>query len=98
MDREPEGTDFPPDLSILLNLEAVMVDRFIVVDTVAGRLEADLVKSFLHARGIQCELSQESVGTIYGISVGSLGVVEILVPSRQGKKARQALKEYHRSG
>ena len=74
-----------------------MVDRFIVVDTVAGRGEADLVQSFLHARGIKCELSQESAGWIYGIGVGPLGEVDILVPSRQGKQACEALKEYHKA-
>jgi hypothetical protein len=74
-----------------------MVDRFIVVDTVAGRVEADLVRSFLHARGINCELSQETAGWIYGIGVGPLGEVDILVPSGQGKQAREALKEFHKA-
>jgi hypothetical protein len=73
-----------------------MVDRFIVIDTLSGRVEADLVRSFLHARGIKSELSQESAGWVYGIGVGPLGEVDILVPSSQGKAAREALKEYHK--
>jgi hypothetical protein len=72
-----------------------MVDRFVVVDTVSGRTEAEIVRSFLHAKGIQCEISQEAVGWVYGLEVGPLAKVEVLVPSRQGKKAREALKEFH---
>ncbi|HJW89494.1 MAG TPA: hypothetical protein VJ436_02510 [Anaerolineales bacterium] len=74
-----------------------MVDRFIVVDTVSGRTEAEFLISFLQARGIKCELSQEAVGWVYGMGVGPLAEVDILVPSNQGKQAREALKEYHKT-
>ena len=74
-----------------------MVDRFIVVDTVSGRTEAEFLLSFLEARGIQCELSQEAIGWVFGIGVGPLSEVDILVPSHQGKQAREALKEYHKA-
>lgn len=74
-----------------------MVDRFIVVDVVSGRLEAELVHSYLQAQGIRCEINQESAGWIHGLVTGPLGEVEILVPSRQGKQARQAIKAYHQA-
>jgi hypothetical protein len=74
-----------------------MVDRFIVIDTVSGRTEAEFLLSFLRARGIKCELSQEAIGWVYGLGVGPLAEVDILVPSRQGKQARQAIKEYHKA-
>ena len=74
-----------------------MVDRFIVVDKVSGRTEAEILRSYLQAIGVQCELSQEAAGWVYGMGVGPLAEVEILVPSSQGKQARQALKEYHHS-
>lgn len=48
----------------------------------------------LQARGIQCELSQESLGWIYGIELGPLGKVDLLAPSSQAKKARQVLREF----
>ncbi len=73
-----------------------MVDRFVVIDTVSGRTEAEILRSFLHARGIQCEISQEAVGWVYGLTAGPFANVDILVPSRQGKAAREALKEYHK--
>ena len=74
-----------------------MVDWFVVVDTLYGRTEAELIRSYLRARGVQCEISQEALGSIYGISAGPLGNAEILVPSHQAKQARQALRDYHRA-
>ncbi len=74
-----------------------MVDQFIVVDTVMGQVEAEIVRGFLNARGIKCELSQEAIGKIYSTGIGLTGCVDILVPSKQGKQAREAIKEYHRA-
>ena len=72
-----------------------MVDRYIVVDTISERTEAELLRSMLQARGVQCELSHEAAGWVYGIGIGPLAEVELLVPSHQSKLARQILKEYH---
>ena len=77
--------------------EGTMADQFVVVDTVSGRTEAEFLRSFLRARGIQCVISQEAVGWIYGFGVGPLASVEILVPSHQSKEARAAIKEYRKS-
>jgi hypothetical protein len=74
-----------------------MSDEFIVVETVSGRGMAEVLRSFLQAQGVQCELSQEALGIVYGMTVGALGSVDLLVPSRQGKQARELLKDYHRS-
>jgi hypothetical protein len=73
-----------------------MSDRFIVVYVAAGQMEGELLKSFLQARGIQCVLSEEAVGWVYGFGVGPLAEVQVLVPSHQGKQARAALKQYQR--
>jgi hypothetical protein len=74
-----------------------MVDRFVVVYKARGRTEAEIVRSFLQAKGIQCEISQEAVGWIYGLGTGPLAEAEILVPSHQAKEARQSLKEFRRA-
>jgi hypothetical protein len=74
-----------------------MVDRYVVVETVYGRTEAEFLRSYLQARGVHCEISQEAAGSIFPATVGVLARVDILVPSRQGKAARQALKEYHKA-
>ncbi len=72
-----------------------MVDQYIVVDTVMGQVEAEIVRGFLNAKGIKCELSQEAIGKIFSTGLGLTGSVDILVPSQQGKQARLAIKEYH---
>jgi hypothetical protein len=77
--------------------EKNMSDEFIVVDTVSGRGMAEMLRSYLQAQGVQCELSQEALGTVYGMTIAPLGSVELLVPSHQGKQARELIKDYHRS-
>lgn len=74
-----------------------MSDSFVVVETVSGRTEAELLQSFLHARGVKCEISGEAAGWVYGLGAGPLANVELLVPSHQAKAARQALKEFHKT-
>ncbi len=74
-----------------------MVDRFVVVDVVSGRTEAEFLQGYLRGQGIQCEIAQEAVGNVYGMSVGTLGEVELLVPSHLSKKAREVLNAYHKA-
>jgi hypothetical protein len=63
---------------------------------VQGRLEADLLKTYLSAYGIDAELFQESVGQhIYPVTIDVLGRVQLFVPKEQSAEARQLLKEYY---
>lgn len=71
-----------------------MADPYVSIVTVAGRLEAEIIKSFLNADGIDCELSQESAGSVFGLSVGTLGAVEILVPFSVAGRARRMVADY----
>lgn len=59
----------------------------------AGQLEADLLKAFLEAQGIEVLLSQESVGKTLGLSAGTLGRVEVLVPESQVERAKSLIFE-----
>ena len=74
-----------------------MPEKFVVIETVAGRGNAEILRGFLQAQGFHCELSQEALGSIYGMTVGAMGSVDLLVPSQQGKQARELIREYHRS-
>ncbi len=74
-----------------------MGDQFIVLDTVLGRMEAEWLRSYLQAQGIPCEISQEAIGWVEGISVSPLGDAKILVPARHSKQARAALKNYRQT-
>jgi hypothetical protein len=65
---------------------------------VQGRLEAEFIKSFLGASGIEIELFQESVGHhIYPVTVDGLGRVQLFVSKKQAKEAHKLLDEYNRA-
>ena len=60
-----------------------------------GRLEADLLKSYLEANKIDVELFQESVGQhAYPVTVDGLGRVQVFVPKVEIQEARQLLKAF----
>ncbi len=71
-------------------------DEWVPVDMVQGQLQAEILKGLLEAQGIMVWLNQEGAAHAYAIEFGSLGTVEILVPSRMLEKARQILEEYKR--
>lgn len=63
---------------------------------VQGRLEADLLKSYFEAYGIDVELFQESVGQhIYPVTIDILGRVQLFVSKEQASEARKLLNEYN---
>lgn len=65
--------------------------KLVSVYSAAGLLEADMLKAFLEAQGLQVFLSQESIGRTLGLSAGSLGMVDILVPDAQVAQAKQLI-------
>jgi len=67
--------------------------KLVSIYAAAGLLEAEMLKAFLEAQGLQVFLSQESVGRTLGLSAGSLGMVEILVPESQVTEAQQLIEE-----
>jgi hypothetical protein len=78
-------------------MEAVMDDmKYEILTEVQGRLEAEFIKSYLEANGIDVELFQESVGHhIYPVTIDGLGRVQIFVPKDQAAEARQLIEEYN---
>lgn len=56
-----------------------------------GELQAEILRGLLEAQGIPVLLSQEGAGRAYGIQVGSLGLVHILVPSEYLATAENVL-------
>jgi hypothetical protein len=66
-----------------------------ILDEVQGRLEAEFIKSYLEAEGIEVELFQESIGHhIYPVTVDGLGRVQIFVPKEQAQEARRLYEDY----
>ena len=66
-----------------------------VVTTVSGSLQADILRTLLESRDIEVFLNQEGVGRVYGINVGPLGEVQIMVPESQSQEAKQILDDYY---
>lgn len=61
---------------------------------VQGRLEANMVESYLEAQGIDVELIQESIGqSSYALTVDGIGRVQIFVPKDKIDEARVLLRE-----
>jgi hypothetical protein len=62
---------------------------------VFGELEAELLRGLLEAQGIPVILNQEGAGRAYGLNVGPLGAVQILVPEGASANARKVLDDYY---
>ncbi len=62
-----------------------------------GRLEADLLQSYLEARGIDVAVFQEAVGHhIYPVTVDGLGRVQLFVSREQSAEARALIDEFQK--
>jgi len=91
----------PKDLNLRkgIFMEAVMDElKWEVLTEVQGRLEAELLKSYFEAYGIDVELFQEAVGHhIYPVTVDGLGYVQLFVSKEQAREAHQLLDEYNQA-
>ena len=64
---------------------------------VQGRLEADLLKSYLEAQGVDVELFQEAVGHhVYPVMVDGLGRVQLFVSKEKIELARKLLDSFNK--
>lgn len=67
-----------------------------VVETIAGEFQAELLRGLLEAQGIPVVLSQEGAGhSLYPVTIGKLGKVEVLVPSSYREQALQVIQDYN---
>ena len=64
---------------------------------VQGRYEADILKAYFEADGIEIETFQESLGQhIYPTTLDILGNVQLFVSKEQVDDARKLLEEYNK--
>jgi Putative prokaryotic signal transducing protein len=71
-------------------------EEWVLVDKIQGQFQAEIIKGLLEAQGIQVWLNAQGAARAYAVSVGTLGAVELLVPSSQAVQAREVLDEYYR--
>ena len=64
-----------------------------VVFVANGKLEAETVKILLESFGIPAFINQESAGSTYGLTVGPLGEVDVLVPGENLVEAKKIIDE-----
>ena len=64
-----------------------------VVYVANGMLEAESVKILLESFNIPAFINQESAGTVYGLTVGPMGVVEVIVPEQYREDAKKIISE-----
>lgn len=57
-----------------------------------GKLDGESIKAFLQAQGIEAFLDQNALGSIYGLTVGDLGEVGVMVREADQAKAKELLR------
>jgi hypothetical protein len=63
---------------------------------VYGRMDADLIESYLEAHGIDVELFQEAVGHhIYPTTIDGMGRVQIFVEKENLAEARKMIERFN---
>jgi hypothetical protein len=63
---------------------------------VFGRMDADLIESYLEAEGIDVELFQEAIGRlIYPTTIDGLAKVEIFVEKENLAEARRLIERFN---
>jgi hypothetical protein len=71
-------------------------EKWIVLETVSGNFQAEILRGLLEAQGVSVVLSQEGAGrSAYAVTVGPLGAVQILVPAEELAEARKVLDGYY---
>ena len=93
--RAATDRQYPVDNPVHHLLEVVMDElKYELLAEVYGRMEAELIKSYLEAHEIDVELFQESIGqNIYPTTIDSLGNVQIFVEKEKIEEALVLLKE-----
>jgi hypothetical protein len=76
-------------------IQTMTRENWEVAHEVSGELQAELLRGLLDAQGVPARLSQEGAGRAYGINVGRLGQVQILVPTSHLDRARSIINDYY---
>lgn len=70
----------------------------VVVYRAKGLVDGEIIRGFLEAQGIPASVSQEAAGKIYGLTIGDLGIAEVLVRAEDEQKALELLQEMESGG
>jgi hypothetical protein len=65
----------------------------VCIGAVEGPLRAEIARTYLEQAGLTVHLQAESVGSIYGLVTGPLGLVRVFVPAAQSEEAARIFGE-----
>lgn len=65
--------------------------EYVTIYKAHGKLDAESIKGFLEAQGIPAFLDVNALGQIYGLTVGDLGQVGVMVSPENEARARELL-------
>jgi hypothetical protein len=68
-----------------------MSEEYVQVYTANGQLQAEMIRLFLESKGIPAVAYGQSLASVYGLTVGPLSEVKIMVPETQVEEAHQVL-------
>jgi hypothetical protein len=71
-------------------------EEWVLVDQVQGQFQAEILRGLLEAQGIMVWMNPQGAARAYAVVVGTLGMVELLVPSNAAEQARKVLDAYYR--
>lgn len=69
-------------------------DHWELVYEASGQLEAEMLRGLLEAQGLTVFLSMEGAGHAFALTVGPLGLVQVLVPDSQAEEALEIVQSY----
>jgi hypothetical protein len=72
-----------------------MAANVVVIETVSGLIEGEIILALLKSAGIEAELSREAALSPFSLGIGRLARVEVLVREEQAAQARELLEDYH---
>ena len=67
--------------------------KFVEVYTAKGMLDAETVRLYLKSYEIEATVYQESVGIVYGLTMGELGAAHIYVEEKDFQFASQLIRK-----
>ncbi|MER3457602.1 MAG: hypothetical protein C4309_02195 [Chloroflexota bacterium] len=65
--------------------------RWVRVAVALGPAHAEILRGRLEAEGIPARVLQEPAGSVYGLTVGLLGQIDVVVPQEYAAQARDLL-------
>lgn len=56
--------------------------------------DAEILRGMLEAQGLTVVLSKEAASSVYGVTMGGFGEIEVFVPGKQAAEAEKIVTEF----